>query len=572
MFTKIVLRLIAFCNFAVVLSGCSLPQQWSALTKGGSADQSAPAITVVAPSGLTYSATSITVYQNQALTPVAATVTSGTVDTYSISPGLPAGMTLNTTTGAIAGTPTAFAGTGTYTITATNAAGSTQTTVTLTVWPNFIVNSTADAADSNLADSTCDNGSGACTLRAAIQQANSLALPTVVTVPAGTITLSLGEILVTTKIQIVGDTMATSIVSANNASRVFNITSQTATLKNITLQNGLSAAAAGGAVYYYNVAVGSTLTIDQVTVKNSVTNSTMDGGGGLYFFGQLLNITGSVFKSNSESVGAGGNLGGGGLFIATGKATISTTLFQSNSAISGGGVRIQGGMGHVFTDCTFLSNAATGAGGGAIYDVTFSSNKISRSLFESNTSAYNGGGAVYYQQGSSQIIENSTFYGNTVTGAFNNYGGAVYYDSSSSMFFFPKIQFSTFVGNSATTGGGIYSYAAGGGITQVGNSIFSGNAGGNCGAMFGISAFQSLGYNIDSAATCSFAATGDVASTNPLVVAGAPVDNGGPTHTIALQSSSPARAAGNSAVCPSVDQRSVARPVGTACAIGAYEY
>ena len=38
----------------------------------------------------------------------------------------------------------------------------------------FTVNSTADAPDA-LLDGTCDDGTGACTLRAAIQEANWLA-------------------------------------------------------------------------------------------------------------------------------------------------------------------------------------------------------------------------------------------------------------------------------------------------------------------------------------------------------------------------------------------------------------
>ena len=38
----------------------------------------------------------------------------------------------------------------------------------------FTVNSIGDGADSNLADGLCNDGSGACTLRAAIQQANSV--------------------------------------------------------------------------------------------------------------------------------------------------------------------------------------------------------------------------------------------------------------------------------------------------------------------------------------------------------------------------------------------------------------
>src|SRR5882672_579844 len=39
----------------------------------------------------------------------------------------------------------------------------------------FTVNSTGDGADSNLADGVCNDGTGACTLRAAIQEANTVA-------------------------------------------------------------------------------------------------------------------------------------------------------------------------------------------------------------------------------------------------------------------------------------------------------------------------------------------------------------------------------------------------------------
>lgn len=52
---------------------------------------------------------------------------------YSISPALPVGLTLNTQTGVISGTPTANALAADYTITATNATGSSQAVLNLTV-------------------------------------------------------------------------------------------------------------------------------------------------------------------------------------------------------------------------------------------------------------------------------------------------------------------------------------------------------------------------------------------------------------------------------------------------------
>jgi len=58
---------------------------------------------------------------------------TGTVDSYSISPALPAGLLLNTGTGVISGTPSAAAASAIYTVTATNAGGSTSTALTIVV-------------------------------------------------------------------------------------------------------------------------------------------------------------------------------------------------------------------------------------------------------------------------------------------------------------------------------------------------------------------------------------------------------------------------------------------------------
>src|SRR5262245_13896892 len=50
----------------------------------------------------------------------------------------------------------------------------------------FTVDSTADAGDANTADGVCNDGTGACTLRAAIDQANASTGADVISLPAGT--------------------------------------------------------------------------------------------------------------------------------------------------------------------------------------------------------------------------------------------------------------------------------------------------------------------------------------------------------------------------------------------------
>jgi len=55
----------------------------------------------------------------------------------------------------------------------------------------FAVNSTSDVVDASPGDGVCRTPNGTCTLRAAIQQANALPGPDVVTLPAGTYLLSI---------------------------------------------------------------------------------------------------------------------------------------------------------------------------------------------------------------------------------------------------------------------------------------------------------------------------------------------------------------------------------------------
>jgi hypothetical protein len=93
---------------------------------GGGSSTSIPA-----PSALSYT-NPVEDTKSTAMTPLSPTVT-GTVASYSVSPALPAGVSLSTTSGVISGTPTATSARATYTITATNATGTTTFAWVLTV-------------------------------------------------------------------------------------------------------------------------------------------------------------------------------------------------------------------------------------------------------------------------------------------------------------------------------------------------------------------------------------------------------------------------------------------------------
>jgi hypothetical protein len=84
---------------------------------------------------ISYSPSTNSYIVNTAISPLTPTNTGGAVASWSISPSLPAGLSFNTSTGVISGTPTAITTTATYTVTATNVTGNATTTVTITVTP-----------------------------------------------------------------------------------------------------------------------------------------------------------------------------------------------------------------------------------------------------------------------------------------------------------------------------------------------------------------------------------------------------------------------------------------------------
>ena len=85
------------------------------------------------PPSISYSPDSATVVQYSAITPLVATNSGGSLNSYSISPALPSGLTLNSSTGRISGTPTVSLSRTSYVVTATGDAGSDTKTVTFTV-------------------------------------------------------------------------------------------------------------------------------------------------------------------------------------------------------------------------------------------------------------------------------------------------------------------------------------------------------------------------------------------------------------------------------------------------------
>lgn len=88
---------------------------------------------VQAPAGLGYSMASAVYATGQAIEANRPSASGGKIDRYAVSPALPAGLSIDATTGVIAGTPTAVTAARAYVITASNAGGSATARVQIEV-------------------------------------------------------------------------------------------------------------------------------------------------------------------------------------------------------------------------------------------------------------------------------------------------------------------------------------------------------------------------------------------------------------------------------------------------------
>lgn len=111
------------------VSASSLPLTTQTYVAPVAAATAAP----LAAPAFTLSASAETKTANTAITGYTIFSAGGTIASYAISPSAPAGLTFNTTTGVLSGTPSSTQSATAYTITATNATGSVTRTFTFTV-------------------------------------------------------------------------------------------------------------------------------------------------------------------------------------------------------------------------------------------------------------------------------------------------------------------------------------------------------------------------------------------------------------------------------------------------------
>ena len=346
----------------------------------------------------------------------------------------------------------------------------------------------------------------------------------------------------------------------------------------------------GGALYndgsHYGV---SSPSLAHVGFNGNSVSTTHNGsnGGAMYDDAHDHGVS-SPSLSDSAFTGNRARSNGGALYnngetAGNGSPVLQRITFSGNSAYGGGAMASESYEGNCETlliDVTFDGNIASR--GGAMYNstsygsqsttlkrVTFSNNSaddsggalyngsvnasLSNVTFSNNHSRYEGG-AIYNSgfNGAGQLsLSNVSFNGNTLDNGSNaTQGGAIYT-------YYGDIVASNVIlwGDTATQGREIFS--SGTVANSFDHSIIMGSGGSGSGWDGGLG--TDGGGNLD---------------LDPQL--GALSDNGGLTQTQSPSISSPAIDAGNADTCANppvdgVDQRGVARPLGTACDIGAVE-
>jgi hypothetical protein len=208
----------------------------------------------------------------------------------------------------------------------------------------------------------CASGCSATTIAAAIAAANSAGGDTISVTDAFH---SEANITLDRDLTIQGQGASNTTVDGGHLGRVFTIsTGVTATIQNLTIQNGYAVGGGGGGILNLGI-----LTVNNSTITG---NSTTYIGGGIFDEGVFihgvpnpgeLTINGSTISGNSAEAG------GGIANIAT--MTLSNSTISSNSSSCGGGMDTVGTV--TITGSTFSGNSAVYSGSGLINEISYSS-------------------------------------------------------------------------------------------------------------------------------------------------------------------------------------------------------
>jgi hypothetical protein len=330
-----------------------------------------------------------------------------------------------------------------------------------------------------------------------------------------------------------------------------------------TISYAVSRAAPGNTIY-----VGPGTYADHVSIPTSVSPLTIRGAGmhataisgGFGPIGSVLTVQPQATATVNDVTIEGGTAPDGGGVLNRGVLAMERDDVTANVAVAppgtdgyGGGIDSTFGQ-TTIEDSEILHNQASHGGGGFRGpDDAFMI--LSRDLVEGNVvhavaQAGFGGGVLLLGPGTAS---DDTIADNVVIDGSGNPAG-----SGAGVFSFGgEVSHDTIVGNSAGSGGGIS------GNLVAADSIIAGNTGGDCGGSIAYA-----GVSLSQDGSCESPGSGGLIGDPQL---GTLADNGGPSLTLAIPSSSPAYDATSS--CPGTDQRGVSllQRGASRCDLGAYQ-
>lgn len=355
----------------------------------------------------------------------------------------------------------------------------------------FAVNSTTDAVDAAPGNGVCATAGGACTLRAAIQEANALAGADTIKLRPVKYFLSLegrdedaaatGDLDITGSLKIIGTGTGPSAVNGGSLDRVFHVIGAIeVTFENLVIQNGLANAVGGGGV----LNAGGKVRVSRCSVVDNLAFGTfVVDGGGIYSAdpGNSLSLVASSV-SNNAVLSSGNVVHGGGVMVHGGGLSISGSRISSNTAVSyttaacGAGVASSFGSATTITNSRIVGNQATAPivlGAGAFLGDCAGPTSVKKSTIASNSSSAtdrsSGGGVYIYNN---PVTMSATLVsGNKSSGVNAGAGGGIYNRGANTI----MNQASKVISNFASEdGGGIYG-ASGSAITVSADSSISRN-------------------------------------------------------------------------------------------------
>lgn len=291
-------------------------------------------------------------------------------------------------------------------------------------------NNTLDAPDAAAGNGVCADLFGNCTLRAAINEANASAGADTIAFnlpAASTITLTLGEAVISSPLTIDGSGASNLTVAGTVNSRVFSVPDQPGTellpvtMRGFTISGGNATEINNGTGSGGGISVISAM----LTFENMVVtgNTAANRGGGLFLADGVINLIDSSISGNTAM-----DIGGGAQ-LQNSSATFERLDLSNNRAetnmigTTAGGMVIFGNDQNTitFNDSIIADNFSTSGGGGL--DLVGGVYSISNSIFSGNESSAGGGMRISV---STVAIVNTTFSGNTAQvggGMFNSFNG-----------------------------------------------------------------------------------------------------------------------------------------------------